>query len=260
MNAPAEPTGGDTAGDGTVTGDAQWRAQVETDPWFSAMWRAGATPQALEHAGFFADGLTATQRQALIDDIGELPADLERIAGRDGAVLVATGGFAPLHAGHITMVERAAEALQAAGIDVAGGFICCDHDDYVSTKAHTEHWGATTRTAAATRCLAGHPWIATHHWSALDAPCALNFTDICARIANELTAAAPQRRGELWYVFGSDNAGFAEVFNHAGHAVCVPRPGHPAPRAVTPRLIVAEEGIAANSTEIRAAAASRTVR
>ena len=51
-------------------------------------------------------------------------------------VLLSTGGFDPIHDGHIYMMEFAKEALEKKGYHVIGGYLSPSHESYVSTKPY----------------------------------------------------------------------------------------------------------------------------
>jgi nicotinic acid mononucleotide adenylyltransferase len=231
----------------TDTPDTSWLAKVLADPQFADVWNDTLSVDAVEAAGWFDDGL---DEPGLRKDKGLPTLPMHRLDPGGGVVLVTTGGFAPLHDGHITMMENAAATVEASGRHVAGGYVCCDHDNYVNTKAHTRHWPSERRVTWAARRLGEHPWLAVDPWAALYAPGALNFTDICTHVADQLDQRRPGTHYEVWYVFGSDNAGFAAGFARHGHAVCVPRPGA-GPVSPSGRTLVAEAGIEASSTSIR---------
>ena len=51
-------------------------------------------------------------------------------------VLLSTGGFDPIHDGHIYMMEFAKETLEKNGYKVIGGYFSPSHPSYVSTKPY----------------------------------------------------------------------------------------------------------------------------
>lgn len=143
------------------------------------------------------------------------------------AVLVTTGGFCPVHAGHIAMMESARAALERRGVRVLGGYLAPDHDDYVRTKAGDHAPTAAHRIALCQHALLDSPWLMVDPWPALYAPRALNFTDVVlhlqAVVSRSVRSARPVR---LYSVFGADNARFALAFlDEDIGAVCVGRPG-----------------------------------
>src|SRR5437763_7703456 len=89
---------------------------------------------AVLQAGFFFDD---DAEDAPLDDVDWLTTSPPRRArsGNRPAVLLTTGGFCPVHAGHLMMMERARAAAEGAGWDVLGGYLSPGHDAYVGLKA-----------------------------------------------------------------------------------------------------------------------------
>ncbi|MBI5516794.1 MAG: NAD(+) synthase [Deltaproteobacteria bacterium] len=141
-------------------------------------------------------------------------------------VLVSTGAFCPVHRGHLSMLERAREALEARGFAVLGGYLSPSHDLYVNMKCADRNPGASHRVALCEEAVRGSDWLAVDPWEALYARRALNFTWVLERLERYLALHLPtHRRPEVAYVFGGDNAGFARAFEARGRFVCVARPG-----------------------------------
>lgn len=158
-----------------------------------------------------------------------LVADLGPIAQsshNDVNVLISTGGYAPLHAGHVEAMERARIAVQeATGAPVVAGYFSPDSDDYMAVK-QVHEWPAVRRVSEAQRILAGSNWLRVNTQPSLWASGRMNFTHIYDWFNSHLTSMFPHRNIKLWYVYGSDNYMFANAFLEHGYGVCVLRGGH----------------------------------
>lgn len=210
-------------------------------------------------AGFFFD---ADERDAPLDDVDWLCTPLPRrpVTGPCPAVLLSTGGFCPIHAGHVEMMERAGAAAAAAGYDVLGGYLSPGHDAYVRLKCGDAAIPASERLRACAAAVADRDWLYVDPWEALHRRVAVNYTDVAARLRAYLRAHVDPRVDVL-YVCGGDNARFAQAFVADGGCVVVARPGAEAELARwrdrlagNPRLLWVDGDHPGASREIRAGA------
>nr|HEX4319141.1 hypothetical protein [Kofleriaceae bacterium] len=201
--------------------------KLARDPYLRAL-VAARGEQAAWDSGYFDDG---DDGDAPLDDIDWActplpPADAAATARRP-AVLLATGGFCPPHAGHLEMMERARDAATTQlGFDVIAGYLSPGHDRYARMKAGDAAMPAPARLAACAELAArsGADWLVVDPWEALHRRVAVNFTDVCARLRAYLRAHV-DLRVEVVYVCGGDNARFALAFAEDGACVVVARPG-----------------------------------
>ncbi|MEM2615878.1 MAG: hypothetical protein QXO44_03945, partial [Thermoplasmatales archaeon] len=177
-------------------------------------------------------------------------------ADRENLVLVAMGSFAPVHAGHLAMMDAARDALIAEGHHVAGGYFSPSHDGYVLTKP-----GVTMGISArldALHAATRHSWAGVDPWEGLWVNRALNLTTVLDRTEAYLARHLPGHAFTAVAVFGSDNVGFADAFLEEGRFVCVSRdPQHNlrqwAESGYTPRgIFVWGRENPLSSTEVRA--------
>lgn len=164
-----------------------------------------------------AEGVLTTSYEHILKTIKENP------EVTNFSVLVATGAMAPLHTGHIAMLEAAKIRVEAEGEIVAGGFVHPDNDAYVSNKLKSRSYGAMKRFKAANDLLIDYPWIKVDMWASLWVGVALNFTTILQRTENYLSELFPDLNFKVYHVFGGDNYYFAPAFYAHGQAVCVRR-------------------------------------
>lgn len=192
------------------------------------------TLQSLVEAGYFEDGLDDPIFKRLITPhwlTTPLAAIIENLRNvrdhRPKVVLLTTGGFAPLHDGHLQMMHTARDILTHQGFAVVGGFFSPSHDEYVLKKcAHQSGWSAPYRLEKINHTLRDSPWLMADPWEALYVPKAIGFGDVFMRLQSYLHHHLPGENITVAYVFGSDNAFFYRPFCRRGIAVCVARPGH----------------------------------
>lgn len=137
-----------------------------------------------------------------------------KLQQENGIVLLSTGGYAPIHDGHIAMMEAAKIHMEAKGFRVLGGYVSPGHDDYVVSHKNIPI-SAPERLAYANRRLKNHPWMMVDPWEAIGCTCSVNFTTVIDHLESLLN-----RR--ICYVVGSDNERFSLAFKDRG-LLCVVR-------------------------------------
>lgn len=213
--------------------------RIERDPYLRLVaerWGESAVAE----AGWFDDG---DPGDAPLDDVGWLCTPLDvvsravrrphdpapngstRSARTAPVVLLSTGGFFPVHAGHVAMMEAARRQLEAAGNRVVGGYLSPAHDDYIRLKCGSVDEPVSCRLARADAALAGTGWLSVDPWEALARRVAVNYTDVTARLETYLRHHVHPAI-EVVYVCGADNARFALAFTERGGCVVVGRPGY----------------------------------
>jgi len=225
--------------------DLRYSWKLLRDPYYRSMADEYESREEFKEAGFFDDGLDFELDDACHTDLNWLTTpfhkilrrlpqldeyDLAQLTAYPPIVLLTTGGFSPIHNGHIDMMELAKNEMMQRGHVVLGGYLSPSHDSYVSTK----HGGSASllnehRIRLCHEAVAMSEWLMVDPWEARYLPCAVNYTDVILRLEKYLNyhfrPSAPLRVG---YVFGGDNAEFARAFLRKGYAVCVERPGHEA--------------------------------
>lgn len=155
---------------------------------------------------------------------------------RNAAVLVAMGSYAPMHRGHVDLMEAADKAVRDNGHVPIGAVFCLHSESRVRAKIHPVHPHAPvhtdTRVMQANLVLpkylnSGTPTF-LDTWDATMPGGPRSFTDNMIRIVRTL-----EQLEVRWVtpiaVFGSDNAVSMRAFARHGYAVCVNRPGHEDP-------------------------------
>src|SRR5689334_3025389 len=106
--------------------------KLRRDPYFSRVYEQHGE-LAVWEAGFFLD---TDEEDASLADVDWLctPRPRRAITGERPVVLLSTGGFCPVHDGHLAMMEAARAAAEQAGFDVIGGYLSPGHDEYLRMK------------------------------------------------------------------------------------------------------------------------------
>jgi nicotinic acid mononucleotide adenylyltransferase len=207
-------------------------------------------------AGFFLD---EDHEHQPIDDVDWLCTPRPRCMrpGERPVVLLATGGFCPVHDGHLAMMSAAREAATLAGFTVVGGYLSPGHDDYVRLKCGAEATPASLRLEQCASAAAFTDWLSVDSWESLHRRVAVNYTDVVARLRLYLRKNVDARIDVL-YVGGGDNARFAQAFQQDAGCVIVDRPGAEAEVAKwrarlagNPRVLWAKADHAASSRHLR---------
>ena len=142
------------------------------------------------------------------------------------AVIVTTGAFCPIHKGHVQMLETAKLELESRGIAVLGGYICPDHDRYVSSKIRSGTLSAAQRLELCELAVEKSDWLMVDRWAAIYASSSVGFTTIVDHIDKMVNHHIQTTRPiRTVYAFGGDNAMFAFSFAARWSCVCVLRPG-----------------------------------
>jgi nicotinic acid mononucleotide adenylyltransferase len=174
-------------------------------------------------AGFFLD--EATEHEPL-DDTDWLCTPLPKrpASGARPVVLLSTGGFCPVHPGHLEMMERARQAAERAGFGVMGGYLSPGHDAYLRMKCGDQAIPIGERLLQCVRATADSEWLSVDPWEAMHRRVAVNYTDVVARLEAYLRRHVDPTV-EVIYVCGGDNARFASAFRDKGRCIVVGRPG-----------------------------------
>ena len=210
--------------------------KVLRDPAYAALLEERRNIPAIYEAGFFVDKIPLEQVDTLtgnrrdfttpIFKVAENMKDFDYSKGRP-VVLLSTGGFSPIHWGHMSMMKTAKQALEAQGRSVVGAYLSPSHDDYVSQK----HNGSAKLTARH-RIHIAHlsaeeeeykKWLMVDPFEAEYLPTDVNFTDIIRHLKSDLEEYVDSRGFDVFYVSGADNAGFIDVLKYLDGGVIVSR-------------------------------------
>lgn len=214
--------------------------KLARDPFFRHTFLEYGSRKIVDLSGFFDDGLPPGE----IDQLIKKHADtypIEKISRRLSfakrttvnskgyVVLTATGSFAPMHRGHIEMMEIAREIVEREGYYVLGGIFIPEHDDYLVLKKRngTERWPASKRLAVIVDRLNESDWLDADPWACNSAPTELLFTDMILRAQFSVNTALETFPSiKIVHVFGGDHAEYSRAFIRSGKCVCVGRRGY----------------------------------
>lgn len=191
----------------------------------------------LYEAGFFVDEIPIEEylKQEEYFDINFLTTNFSKISknfielnNKKNVVLLTTGGFSPLHDGHISMMENAYNFLSEKGFNVLGGYFAPSHDKYVSNKYNGKAaLNIEKRINIIEKKLESHPYLLCDRWEGLYNKYEVNYTETIKRLKAYLNQHIPTKNGiEICLVFGGDNIGFCNTFIYKGMGVCVKRPNY----------------------------------
>lgn len=212
---------------------AHFAWKVLRDPHYAELYTDAGSVPALYEAGFFVDRLKSEDVDSLNMVEQDLTTPYHKIVHNlltapkdDGnpVVLVTTGGFSPIHYGHLSMMETAKNALEQQGRTVVGGYFSPSHDHYVNEK-----YGGEAKLSASHRIHLAHEvtdesdWLMVDPWEASYVPTDVNFTDVIRHLKSYLNHHLPSPDVDVMYVSGADNAGFARVLQYMDGGVCVSR-------------------------------------
>lgn len=134
-----------------------------------------------------------------------------RKATKEKVVLVTTGGFSPVHAGHVAMMEAARKAVEDEGYDVVGGYFSPSHDEYVDVKKNgSAKRHVMERIDLLHRVLSNSDWLDVDPWEGVYCAGAVNFTEVVLRLESYMEKYVGKMK--IVYVYGSDNVAFGDVF------------------------------------------------
>lgn len=199
--------------------------KILRDRFYSKVYKKYESIDMCYKAGFIDDNINIENidfynLQLLTTPYGKLFNNLEN-NDKTPIVLLSTGGFAPLHDGHIEMMEVAKKELQKRGYNVIGGYFSPSHDKYVLTKpliSETYEY----RLQKCQEKIQNNDWLMIDPFECKYVNTYVNFTDIINRLELYLQKYI-DKRIKVAYVFGSDNLDFMYCFENDGIGICVER-------------------------------------
>lgn len=124
------------------------------------------------------------------------------------------------------LLETAKRELESRGMAVLGGYICPDHDQYVSSKIKSGSLSAAQRLELCELAVEESDWLMVDRWAAIYASGAVRFTTIVDHIDKMIKQhVKTNKQIHIVYAFGGDNAMFASSFVARWSCICVLRPG-----------------------------------
>ncbi len=143
---------------------------------------------------------------------------------KNPVVLLTTGGFDPIHEGHLYMMDFAKKVLEKNGYNVVGGYLSPSHESYVSTKPYYKI-NSYERLDLCQECIKDSNWLMIDPWESIYVKTYINFTDIIQRLEQYLRKHVNPNI-QVAYVFGGDNSEFMYCFENKGIGICIEREGY----------------------------------
>jgi nicotinic acid mononucleotide adenylyltransferase len=227
--------------------------KIWIDPFYSKVMNFTKSSEAVVNAGFFDDGVIdsyfvdpqshlrnlLTPFQIAKDNIAKLPNP-----NCKKAIILTTGSFAPVHIGHIAMMENARKSVEFLGYNVIAGYMSPSHDSYVSQKDEGKaKMHALKRIQLLETAVQSKGWIQIDPWESLYNRVAINFTDVICYLEDYFRLHL-QEEVVVFYTFGTDYLNFANTFAFGGHCVLVPRKGYQFDKLH--EILITDETIKAN--------------
>lgn len=204
--------------------EAKLAWKILRDEYYSEVYKKYLSIDTVIKAGFILDNLDLEDSNYYNLDLLTTPVSKLKNSQNNPVVLVTTGGFDPIHDGHIYMMEFAKEALEKEGYDVIGGYLSPSHESYVSTKPYNKI-NAFERLDLCQECVKDSQWLMIDPWESIYVKTYINFTDIITRLEQYLRKHV-NPNVQVAYVFGGDNCEFMYCFENKGIGICVEREGH----------------------------------
>ena len=198
--------------------------KILRDEYYSEVYKKYLNIDTVIKAGFILDSLELEDLNYYNLSLLTTPVSKLKDSKKNPVVLLTTGGFDPIHDGHIYMMEFAKEALEKEGYDVIGGYLSPSHESYVSTKPYYKI-NAYERLDLCQECVKDSQWLIIDPWESIYVKTYINFTDVIQRLEKYLRKHINPKI-QVAYVFGGDNSEFMYCFEDKGIGICVEREGY----------------------------------
>lgn len=199
----------------------QYRKEAKglLDKFYGPLYARTLNEESLTEAGFFDDQLSHLDYGL---QIPTTPVDkLMEATSQSPVVLLSTGGFAPVHEGHLASMELTKQHLEQLGYEVIGGYFSPSHDNYVQNKYYRgKHLNIYEKVQLLQEKVKDSSWLMVDLWEGIYTPGPVNFTDCILRLQQYLWLTK-KIKVKICYVCGSDNSGFARAFQGTDYLISV---------------------------------------
>ena len=211
------------------TNEVKLAWKILRDKYYSEVYKKYLNIETVVKAGFLLDSLELEDMDYYNLNLLTTPVSkiIENMEGKNverPVVLLTTGGFDPIHEGHLYMMDFAKKVLEKNGYSVVGGYFSPSHPSYVSTKPYYKI-NAYQRLDLGQQCVRDSNWLMIDPWESIYVKTYINFTDVINRLELYLKKYASPKI-QVAYVFGGDNSEFMYCFEDKGIGVCVEREGY----------------------------------
>lgn len=205
----------------TIQPDDQFLWKLAKDPYYPEVYLEHGK-ETVREAGFFDDGIPYNKNSVAVADFATILTPRNKINAaftKNRVIIISTGAFAPMHDGHLEMIEIAKKEMEIRGYSVVGGYVCPDNQDYITRKYNGSVMTAENRILCCEEFVKNSDWISVSRLGMYGFPKDVNFTEIIYRMQKMFPEC------KIAYVYGSDNAGFSWLFTDNTIGVCVKRNG-----------------------------------
>ena len=211
------------------TNEVKLAWKILRDKYYSEVYKKYLNIETVVKAGFILDSLELEDMDYYNLNLLTTPVSkiIENMEGKNverPVVLLTTGGFDPIHEGHLYMMDFAKKVLEKNGYSVVGGYFSPSHPSYVSTKPYYKI-NAYQRLDLCQQCVKDSNWLMIDPWESIYVKTYINFTDVINRLELYLKKHVSPKI-QVAYVFGGDNSEFMYCFEDKGIGVCVEREGY----------------------------------
>lgn len=211
------------------TKEARLAWKVLRDKYYSEVYKKYLSIDTVIKAGFILDSIELEDinyynLNFLTTPVSKIIENMKDKNIKNPVVLLSTGGFDPIHEGHLYMMDFAKKVLKKRGYNVVGGYLSPSHETYVSTKPYYKI-NTFERLDLCQEKVKDSKWLMIDPWESIYAKTYINFTDIIQRLELYLKKHINPNI-QVAYVFGGDNAEFMYCFENKGIGICVEREGY----------------------------------
>lgn len=211
------------------TNEVKLAWKILRDKYYSEVYKKYLNIETVVKAGFILDSLELEDMDYYNLNLLTTPVSkiIENMEGKNverPVVLLTTGGFDPIHEGHLYMMDFAKKVLEKNGYSVVGGYFSPSHPSYVSTKPYYKI-NAYQRLDLCQQCVKDSNWLMIDPWESIYVKTYINFTDVINRLELYLKKHVSPKI-QVAYVFGGDNSEFMYCFEDKEIGVCVEREGY----------------------------------
>lgn len=203
--------------------------KILRDEYYSEVYKKYLSIDIVIKAGFILDNLELEDMNYynldfLTTSVGKIIENMKNKDIINPVVLLTTGGFDPIHDGHLYMMDFAKKVLEKNGYNVVGGYLSPSHESYVSTKPYYKT-KSYERLELCQECVKDSKWLMIDPWESIYVKTYINFTDIIQRLELYLKKHINPNI-QVAYVFGGDNSEFMYCFENKGIGICIEREGY----------------------------------
>lgn len=200
--------------------------KILRDEYYSEVYKKYLSIDIVVRAGFILDSIDLEdinyyKLNLLTTPVSKIIENMEDKDIQNPVVLLTTGGFDPIHEGHLYMMDFAKKVLEENGYNVIGGYLSPSHENYVSTKPYYKI-NAYERLDLCQECVKDSKWLMIDPFESIYVKTYINFTDIIQRLQLYLRKHVNPNI-QVAYVFGGDNSEFMYCFENKGIGICVER-------------------------------------